>query len=159
MSHHPIELDSSSFKRRDPCLHKRFTDEQVRVLFQNYCRGKMSRADIQEMLDIGKSRFFVLLKEYLQNPKSFSIAYERRTTPRLSAEIEKEIKIAVLREKEIRPAIFLSIKARMNGSWTWAGKDHTYMPIHEVEITNTAGKGDALFTALLISLAAGLKFR
>ena len=41
-------------------LHKRFSDEQVKVLFQSYCKGKMSRADIQEILDIGKSRFFVL---------------------------------------------------------------------------------------------------
>ncbi len=82
-------------------LHKRFSDEQVRVLFQSYCQGKMSRADIQEMLDIGKSRFFVLLKEYRQNPESFSIAYERRTNPRLSAETEKKIEIALLREKEI----------------------------------------------------------
>jgi len=82
-------------------LHKHFTDEQVRVLFQSYCKGKMSRADIQEMLDIGKSHFFVLLKEYRQNPDSFSIAYERRMNPRLSTEIEQEIKKALLWEKEI----------------------------------------------------------
>jgi len=39
-------------------IHKRFTDEQVKVLFQGYCQGKMNRADIQAMLSIGKSRFF-----------------------------------------------------------------------------------------------------
>jgi hypothetical protein len=27
-------------------LHRRFRDEQVRVLFQSYCKGKMSRADV-----------------------------------------------------------------------------------------------------------------
>ncbi len=37
-------------------LHKRFTDEQVKVLFQLYCQGLLTRADVQEMLHIGKSR-------------------------------------------------------------------------------------------------------
>jgi transposase len=82
-------------------LHRRFTDEQVRVLFQSYCKGKMSRVDIQEMLNIGKSRFFVLLNEYRQNPETFSIAYKRRTHSRLSAETEKKIEMALLKEKEI----------------------------------------------------------
>jgi hypothetical protein len=82
-------------------LHKRFTDEQVRVLFQSYCKGKMSRVDIQEILEIGKSRFFVLLNEYRQNPKTFSVAYKRRTHSRLSAETEEKIEMALLREKEI----------------------------------------------------------
>ena len=45
-------------------LHKRFTDEQIKVFFQGYGQGKINRADIQEMLSIGKSRFFALLKEY-----------------------------------------------------------------------------------------------
>ena len=35
-------------------LHKRFTDDQVRVLFRGYCQGLLKRAEIQEMLDIGK---------------------------------------------------------------------------------------------------------
>ena len=82
-------------------LHKRFSDEQVKVLFQSYCKSKMNRADIQEILDIGKSRFFVLLNEYRQNPESFSIAYKRRTHSRLSTETEKKIEMALLREKEI----------------------------------------------------------
>ena len=42
-------------------LHKRFSDEQIRVLFQGYCQGQFSRVDLQEMLDIGKTRFFALL--------------------------------------------------------------------------------------------------
>ena len=82
-------------------LHRRFTDEQVRVLFQSYCKGKMSRLDVQEILDISKSRFFVLLKEYRQNSETFSIAYKRRTHSRLSTEIENKIEMALLKEKEI----------------------------------------------------------
>jgi hypothetical protein len=64
-------------------LHKRFTVEQVKVLFQGYCQGTMSRAEVEEMLNIGKTHFFALLKEYRQSPPTFSIAYERGTPARL----------------------------------------------------------------------------
>ncbi len=80
-------------------LHKRFTDEQIKVLFQRYCQGQIRRADLQEMLRIGKSRFFVLLKENRRDPEAFSIVYERVTPQRLSA--EAEIKRRLLQEKEI----------------------------------------------------------
>ena len=51
-------------------IHKRFTDEQVKVLFQGYCQGQLARTDLQDLLGIGKSRFFALLKAYRQDPTS-----------------------------------------------------------------------------------------
>lgn len=53
-------------------IHKRFSDEQVKVLFQGYDQGQFSRADLQELLGIGKSRFFALLKAYRQDPKDLA---------------------------------------------------------------------------------------
>ncbi|OGO16986.1 MAG: hypothetical protein A2Z14_02080 [Chloroflexi bacterium RBG_16_48_8] len=53
------------------------------------------------MLGIGKIRFFALLKYYRQGLETFSIAYQRKTFVRLSAEVESEIEKALLREKEI----------------------------------------------------------
>lgn len=82
-------------------LHKRFTDDQVRVLFQGYCQGLLARADVQEMLGICKRRFFVLLKEYRQDPEGFSVAYKRPTPGRLPANVEAAIEHELLREKEI----------------------------------------------------------
>jgi hypothetical protein len=82
-------------------LHRRLTDEQIKVLLQSYCRGKMSRAQVQEMLGVGKTRFFALMKSYRQDPDSYSIAYERSTPARLSAEVEAEIEKALLEEEEI----------------------------------------------------------
>ena len=38
-------------------VHKRFTVEQVKVLFQGYCQGNLSRKDVEDMLGIGKTRF------------------------------------------------------------------------------------------------------
>ncbi len=55
-------------------LHKNFTDEQIKILLQRYCQGKMRRADIQEILGIGKTRFFALLKTYRQASETFSIS-------------------------------------------------------------------------------------
>jgi hypothetical protein len=56
-------------------IHKRYTDEQIKVLFQVYGQGKINRADIQEMLSIGKSRFFTLLKEYRQHLNGLKDGY------------------------------------------------------------------------------------
>ena len=82
-------------------LHKSFTDEQIKVLLQTYCQGKMRRADIQEILSIGKTRFYALLKSYRQAPETFSIAYQRKSPAKLSPEVEAAIEKALLREKEI----------------------------------------------------------
>ncbi len=82
-------------------LHRRFSDEQVKVLLQSYCQRKITRSDLQEMLGIEKSRFFALLSAYRQDPHTFSIAYRRTTPARLSAEVEGEIERALLRERQI----------------------------------------------------------
>ena len=81
-------------------LHKRFTADQVKVLLQGYCQGTMSRAEVEEMMNIGKTRFFALLKEYQQSPATFSITYERGTPARLSASVEAAIKTAELIKPE-----------------------------------------------------------
>lgn len=82
-------------------LHKRFTDEQMRLLFQRYCEGMMPRTEIEEILGIGKTRFFALLKSYRQDPQSFSIVYLRTGFPKLSEQAEAEIEQELLREKAL----------------------------------------------------------
>lgn len=82
-------------------IHKRFSDDQVRAFFQSYDQGTLSRSDIQEVLEIGKTRFFSLLKIYRQNPDEFSLKYERSSPAKLSLEAEAEIKQALLEEKRI----------------------------------------------------------
>jgi hypothetical protein len=82
-------------------IHRRFTDEQVKVLFQKYCQVQLARIYLQELLGIGKPRFFVLLKAYRQDPEGFAIAYRRSAPAKLSPEAEDAIKTALLREKAI----------------------------------------------------------
>lgn len=82
-------------------LHRRTTDDQLRVLFQGYCRGLLSRAEVQQILGIAKTRFFALLQDYRRDAEAFSIAYHRATPGRLSASVEAEIEQALLQEKQL----------------------------------------------------------
>jgi hypothetical protein len=64
-------------------LHRSLTDDQVRVLLQSYRQGQLRRTDVKDVLGVGRSRFFALLKAYRDGPEAFSVAYERRTPTRL----------------------------------------------------------------------------
>jgi len=68
---------------------------------QSYDQGQLNRRELQELLDIGRSRFFALLKDYRRDPAEFSIDYQRATPARLSADVEAEMAQALSREKEI----------------------------------------------------------
>jgi len=82
-------------------IHKRFTVEQVKILFHSYIQGTISRSELEEILQISKSRFFTLLREYRQDPVAFSITYQRKTPARLSTETEAAITTELLREKAL----------------------------------------------------------
>jgi hypothetical protein len=82
-------------------IHKRFTIEQVKFLLQGYTQGTLGRTEVEEMLQINKTRFFALLKEYRRDPAGFSITYERKTPARLSSEVEAAMAKELLREKEL----------------------------------------------------------
>ena len=82
-------------------LHKRFTDEQIQLLFKRYCEGQMSRIEIEEIIGVNKTRFFALIKAYRLNPDTFSIAYLRTGASKLSAQAEAEIERELLRDKDL----------------------------------------------------------
>jgi len=83
-------------------LHKKFSDEQIKQLFQRYLNKKLKRKYLQEILGIGKTRFFSLIKRYKDNPDKFSIQYTRsKPTRKITPEIEKNILIELSKEKKI----------------------------------------------------------
>jgi hypothetical protein len=82
-------------------LHKRFATEQIKVLLQGYLQGTIERSEVEEIMQIKKTRFFRLLKEYRQDPQAFKISYERTTSPRLSAEAEAAIAAELFQEKTL----------------------------------------------------------
>ena len=67
-------------------LHKKFVDGQVKSLLERYLSGEVEIVYILEVLGIGRSRFFELLKEYRNNPGGFSIAYGRKEATRKISE-------------------------------------------------------------------------
>jgi hypothetical protein len=73
-------------------VHKRFTPEQVKELLERYTNNEIERNYIQEILGIGKSRFFLLLRQYKESPQQFTIRSPRATPSRtISPEIEQTI--------------------------------------------------------------------
>lgn len=82
-------------------LHKRFNTEQVRMLIQRYNTGDMSRKDVQEIMEIGKTRFFALLKDFKKDTDNFQINYQRTSQSRLGMKIEIAIACELKREKEL----------------------------------------------------------
>jgi len=82
-------------------VHKRMTTEQVTVLLKGYCQGLLDRSAIEEVLGIGRSRFFALLNEYRQDPARFSITYQRESRSRLTARVEAEIETELMLEKNL----------------------------------------------------------
>jgi hypothetical protein len=73
-------------------LHKSFSDKQVRALLKRYVEQEIKLEHILGVLKIRRSRFFGILKDYRANPQGFTVAYQRKGSPRkLAPEIEKNI--------------------------------------------------------------------
>jgi hypothetical protein len=65
-------------------------------------KNEVERKYIQEILGISRRRFFMLLKQYKENPQRFTIQYRRTTPPRtISPEIEQNILKELAIEKKI----------------------------------------------------------
>jgi hypothetical protein len=73
-------------------LHKKFTDSQVKEIIKRYLNNEIERPYIQQILGIGKTRLFPLLKSYQADPTGFSIQYRRQTKTRsIAPAIERNI--------------------------------------------------------------------
>jgi len=79
-------------------LHKNFTDDQVKSLFEKYSKGEIKLNYILQILRIKRSRFFELLTRYRNNPDNFSIQYERNTS---NYRIDREIEANIIQELQI----------------------------------------------------------
>ncbi len=83
-------------------VHKRFTPDQVKEFLERYFNKEIERKYIQEILGIKKSRFFILLKEFKENPQQFTTPYQRTTPSRIiSPDIEQNILKELTLDKKI----------------------------------------------------------
>jgi hypothetical protein len=55
---------------------------RLKELIERYLKKEIDRSYIQEVLGIGKTRFFALVKDYRTNANEFSIHYTRTTHTR-----------------------------------------------------------------------------
>ena len=92
-------------------LHKNFTDNQVKSLFEKYSKKEIKLNYILQILKIKRSRFFELLAKYCKDPDNFSIQYERKTVNRkIDPDIEKNIVKELKLEKDLIKAKEVPIK-------------------------------------------------
>ena len=83
-------------------LHKRFSDEQVKMLLEKYTNEKVELRYILETLRIRRRRFFQLVREYRKDPDNFSIQYKRkRATKTISEDVEENIISELEKEKRL----------------------------------------------------------
>jgi hypothetical protein len=82
-------------------LHKRLVQEQVKAVFNNYCKGLISVKEALEHLGLKRSHFFWLLKKYRRDPDNFSTAYQRQTHKRLSKKDERKIKKELIADQKL----------------------------------------------------------
>ena len=92
-------------------LHKNFTDDRVKSLFEKYSKKEIKLNYILQILKIKRSRFFELLAKYCKDPDNFSIQYKRNISNyRIDREIEANIIKELKSEKGLTKAKDVPIK-------------------------------------------------
>jgi len=74
-------------------LHKRFTDDQIKLLMDLYLRRAIGLQQVLQQLECTEGRFYQILRAYKRTPEKFTIAYARHHSQhRLPEEVEKAIR-------------------------------------------------------------------
>ena len=82
-------------------LHKRFTTSQVKAVLEKYVSKEIGAKDAIAYLELGRTHFYNLVRDYQKDPIGFSIAYVRSTPTRLlNPAIEDNILQELKVEKE-----------------------------------------------------------
>ena len=72
------------------------------MLLEKYLNEKVELVYILEILNIRRSRFFELLRQYRKDPDNFSIRYKRKRTSRnISEDVEKNVIKELENEKKL----------------------------------------------------------
>lgn len=83
-------------------LHKRFTIEEVKNIFEQYLSREIGVEQAQALLKTSRRRFFELIKSYREAPDSFSLKYQRKRSPhRIDPKAEQKITNELKKEERI----------------------------------------------------------
>ena len=81
-------------------LKNRFTEKEVIDILERYLRGEIDTEATQSLLSLKRRRFFEVLKDYRQDPSSFSLDSPRSKPSRqLPQSAEAKIEQALQQEK------------------------------------------------------------
>lgn len=73
-------------------LRKLFTTKEVKEVFERYVSREIGIEQALGLLTIRRRQFFKLLKNYREEPNSFSLVYERKNPPhKINKKAEKKI--------------------------------------------------------------------
>lgn len=84
-------------------LHKRLSDEQVKLILEHYLSTEVSLENALENLQVKRARFFTLLQRYQENPDQFTVMPPARTNAhsKVSAEAEKMMTAELTKEQQL----------------------------------------------------------
>jgi hypothetical protein len=80
-------------------LHKKYDEDFVKSILHKYVSKDLSVTQSLDILKLKKTRFFELVQKFKRNAKTFSIEYKRKTTNRISKELEDIIIHELEKEK------------------------------------------------------------
>lgn len=83
-------------------IHKRFNDDQIKIIFKWYLNKSLSLEQALERLGLKKRRFFYLLKQYREDSEHFTIAYpKRRAHNKITSDMEEIIEDELKKEQSL----------------------------------------------------------
>lgn len=59
-------------------VHKRLTDEQMKMIVEKYAARELSAAQAMELLDLKRRQFFEWVRRYRNDAEAFTINYQRK---------------------------------------------------------------------------------
>lgn len=59
-------------------VHKRLTDEQVRMILGRYAAKELTAAEAMELLSLKRRQFFQWTQRYREDPDGFTVQYRRK---------------------------------------------------------------------------------
>lgn len=96
-------------------IHKRLTDEQMKMIVEKYLTKELSAAEAMELLCLKRRQFFAWVQKYRNDPERFTMAYRRTERSR---KLDEATHAHILSELAIEKALVddPSIPVRLIGA-------------------------------------------
>jgi hypothetical protein len=89
-------------KRMTEQVHKRVSEEQVKMILERFIRKEISSEQAMDLLGLKRSQFFEWVKKYREKGEAFTIQYHREeTTRKIQPGVERKILQELKAEKAL----------------------------------------------------------